>query len=70
MSILAWRIKRLDKRKSKLRKEYKMWQARYWFYDDKGNDEMKDEILWCLAYVDDELGRTMRKLRKLKRKLK
>lgn len=65
MGILDWRIKQLEKKMKKLRKEQREWEKKF---DPSFTESTKHEIAWVLAYIDTELHDTRKKLVKLKRK--
>ena len=65
MTLLDWRIKRLEKKMKKLRKEQKEWGKKMTL---ARTESTRHEIAWVLAYIDTELHDTRKKLVKLWRK--
>lgn len=65
MGLLDWRIKQLEKKMKKLRKEKKEWE-------EKGSQALTErtrhECAWILVYIDEETHNTRKKLVRLKRK--
>lgn len=68
MGLLDWRIKRLEKKKKKLTQEQKTWEARIKDAIYKDNKTQQHECAWILAYIDEEIHETRKKLVRLKRR--
>ena len=68
MSLLDWRIKRLEKKKKKLTQEQKTWEDRIKTAIYKNDERGQHECAWILVYIDEEIHKTRKKLVRLKRR--
>ena len=68
MRILDWRIKRLERKQAKLKKERLEWEAKRKNAREKCNYFMIDEADRILCYIADDIYETKRKIAKIRRK--